>query len=75
MTPGGGSAPDEDYPSLAVELSGDAQVDAQALAARLREWDTPVIGTIAEGKVLLNLATVLPEELPVLRAALLSVLG
>ncbi len=69
MTPGGGSAPDEDYPSLAVELSGDAR----ALLARLREWDTPIIGTIAEDKVLLNLAAVLPEELPVLRAALLSV--
>jgi L-seryl-tRNA(Ser) seleniumtransferase len=71
MTPGGGSAPEEDYPSLAVELSGDAQ----ALAARLREWDTPVIGTIAEGKLLLNLATVLPAEIPVLREALLAVLG
>ncbi len=71
MTPGGGSAPDEDYPSLAVELSGDAQ----ALLAALREWDTPIIGTIAEGKVLLNLAAVLPEEIPVLRAALLAVLG
>ncbi len=71
MTPGGGSAPDEDYPSLAVELSGDAP----ALLAQLREGDPPVIGTIAEGKVLLNLATVLPEELPVLRSVLQAVLG
>ena len=71
MTPGGGSAPDEDFPSLAVELSGEAP----ALLARLREWDTPIIGTIAEGKVLLNLATVLPEELPVLRSALQAILG
>jgi L-seryl-tRNA(Ser) seleniumtransferase len=71
MTPGGGSAPDEDYPALAVELSGDAQ----ALAARLREWDTPVIGTIAEGRLLLNLATVHPEQIPVLRSALQAVLG
>ena len=71
MTPGGGSAPDEDYPSLAVELSGEAP----ALLARLREWDTPIIGTIAEDKVLLNLATVLPEELPVLRSALQAILG
>jgi L-seryl-tRNA(Ser) seleniumtransferase len=75
MTPGGGSAPDEDYPSLAVELSADAQIDAPTLLARLREWDPPIVGTVAEGKVLLNLAAVLPEELPVLRAALLSVLG
>jgi L-seryl-tRNA(Ser) seleniumtransferase len=75
MTPGGGSAPDEDYPSLAVELSADAQIDAPTLLTRLREWDPPIVGTVAEGKVLLNLAAVLPEELPVLRAALLSVLG
>jgi L-seryl-tRNA(Ser) seleniumtransferase len=71
MTPGGGSAPDEDYPSLAVEVSGEAQV----LLARLREWETPIIGTIAEDKVLLNLATVLPDELPVLRSALQAILG
>ena len=71
MTPGGGSAPDEDYPSLALELSGDAP----ALLAALRQWDPPIIGTIAEDRVLLNLATVLPEELPVLRSALQSLLG
>ena len=71
MTPGGGSAPDEDYPSLAVELAGEAQ----ELLARLREWETPIIGTIADGKVLLNLASVLPEELPVLRSALQAILG
>ncbi len=71
MTTGGGSAPDEDYPSLAVQLDGDAQ----ALLAGLREWETPIIGTIAEDKVLLNLATVLPEELPVLRSALQALLG
>jgi L-seryl-tRNA(Ser) seleniumtransferase len=71
MTPGGGSAPDEDYPSLAVELAGEPQ----ALLARLREWETPIIGTIAEDRVLLNLATVLPEEIQVLRSALQSILG
>jgi L-seryl-tRNA(Ser) seleniumtransferase len=71
MTSGGGSAPDEDYPSLAVELDGDAPT----LLAALRQWDTPIVGTIAEDKVLLNLATVLPEELPVLRSALQALLG
>jgi len=71
MTPGGGSAPDEDYPSLAVELSGEAP----ALLAALREWEPPIVGTIAEDRVLLNLATVLPEELPVLRSALQAVLA
>jgi L-seryl-tRNA(Ser) seleniumtransferase len=71
MTPGGGSAPDEDYPSLAVELAGEPQ----ALLARLREWEIPIIGTIAEDRVLLNLATVLPEEIQVLRSALQSILG
>ena len=71
MTPGGGSAPDEYYPCLAVELTGEPQ----ALLARLREWETPIIGTIAEDRVLLNLATVLPEEIQVLRSALQSILG
>jgi L-seryl-tRNA(Ser) seleniumtransferase len=71
MTPGGGSAPGQDYPSLALELSGDAP----ALLAALRQWDPPIIGTIAEDRVLLNLATVSPEELPVLRSALQSLLA
>jgi L-seryl-tRNA(Ser) seleniumtransferase len=60
-TTGGGSAPDEHFPSLAIELL--VEREPKDLLAALREMEPPVIGTIAEGRVQLNLATVLPEEL------------
>jgi len=71
LATGGGSSPDEEYPSLAVELEGEPQ----ELLRRLREWETPIIGTAAEGKARLNLATVLPKEIPLLRQALQETLG
>jgi len=68
---GGGSSPDEEYPALALELAGEPQARLESL----RAWETPIIGTIADGKTLLNLATVLPKEIPVLRAALEALLA
>jgi L-seryl-tRNA(Ser) seleniumtransferase len=74
LTPGGGSVPDETFPSLAIELAGTAEggngPDAQRLLERLREGEPPVIGTIRDGRVLLDLSTVLPDDLPLLRQAL-----
>ncbi len=67
-TTGGGSAPDERFPSLSIELETDAK--PQELLAALRELDPPIIGTIVEGRVQLNLATLLPDDLPSVREAL-----
>jgi L-seryl-tRNA(Ser) seleniumtransferase len=57
---GGGSAPDERFPSVSVELLSVEK--PQAILAALREMDPPIIGTIVEGRVQLNLATLLPGE-------------
>ena len=65
---GGGSAPDEHFPSLSIELdNGDKPQD---LLSALRNLDIPIIGTIEDGKVHLNLATLLPGDLPIVREAL-----
>ncbi|UCF97034.1 MAG: L-seryl-tRNA(Sec) selenium transferase [Spirochaetaceae bacterium] len=68
VTTGGGSAPDECFPSLSIELQ--IRDKAQILLAELRRMDPPIIATIEDGRVLLNLATLLPEELPQVAAAL-----
>jgi L-seryl-tRNA(Ser) seleniumtransferase len=93
MATGGGSAPDETFPSTAIEIRDAVKaVAAKAVAAKavaekavaatavevlgaLRELDPPIIGTLSGGKVLLNLATVFPSELPYLRKALENLLG
>jgi L-seryl-tRNA(Ser) seleniumtransferase len=77
LTPGGGSVPDESFPSLAVELApgeGGELPEARRLLDLLRGAEPPVIGTIRDGKVLLDLSTVLPEDLPVLRRTLQALL-
>lgn len=73
LATGGGSGSDESYPSISIEL--EAGGDPQLALDRLRELDPPIIGTIADGKVLLNLATVHLGELELLRAALQLLLG
>lgn len=65
---GGGSAPGQMLSGFAVAVSTRA-VGAEALAARLRAAPTPVVARIAEGRVLLDVATVLPEELPLVAEA------
>jgi L-seryl-tRNA(Ser) seleniumtransferase len=61
---GGGSAPGETLPSWAVAAPRLGAPDA--VAAQLRRWRTPIVGRIAEERVLLDLRTVDPaldEEL------------
>jgi hypothetical protein len=52
-------------------MAGEAQ---QALDL-LRGGEPPVIGTIRDGQVLLDLSTVLPGDLPQLRRALQALLS
>jgi len=58
---GGGSAPGATLKTraLAVSLHG---ASADELAARLRSSDPPIIARVEEGRVLLDLRTVFPEQ-------------
>ena len=57
---GGGSGAESTIPSRAVALGGPLAVDE--LASRLRAGELPVIGRIEDGRLLLDLRTVAPEE-------------
>ena len=56
---GGGTLPVYEIPSYAVRLGG---ADADALAAKLRAADPPVVGRVYEGRVWLDLRTLLPGD-------------
>ena len=73
MAAGGGSAPDESFPSVAIEL--DLPGKPEDILAVLRRFDPPIIGRIHAGRVRLDLAAVDPGELGYLRSALQTLLG
>jgi L-seryl-tRNA(Ser) seleniumtransferase len=58
---GGGSAPSAVLPTRLIALTGQ-NLSADEFAARLRGADPPVIARVEEGRVLLDLRTVLPEQ-------------
>ncbi|MBA3945832.1 MAG: L-seryl-tRNA(Sec) selenium transferase [Herpetosiphonaceae bacterium] len=58
-TVGGGSLPTETLPSWAVACRGS---NLNGLAQRLRHGSPPVVGRIADERLLLDLRTVLPEQ-------------
>ena len=58
---GGGSSPSGERPTRLIALAG-ASGDAGRLERRLRAGDPPVVGRMHEGRLLLDLRTVLPEE-------------
>jgi len=66
---GGGAFPTAEIPSSAVVLQGVGETEA-----KLRHADPPVIGRISEGKLLLDLRSVLPREDPTLARAVLKAL-
>jgi L-seryl-tRNA(Ser) seleniumtransferase len=73
VTTGGGSAPDEHFPSLSIELLGREKPE-KTLAA-LRRLEPPIVGTIMDGRVQLNLATLLPEEVQLVAVSLRRLVG
>lgn len=66
---GGGASPTEALPTFLLALRSRSR-DADALEAALRRQDPPVLARIKDARVLLDLRTVAPEELPALTAAL-----
>jgi len=68
---GGGSAPSSTLPTTVLALTCYS-LSANELAARLRASDPPVIARVEEGKVLLDLRTVFPEQDKVLTQVLVN---
>src|SRR5262249_37912085 len=66
---GGGAAPSSTLPTILLPLARHG-LSANELEARLRASDPPVIARVEEGKVLLDLRTVFPEQDEVLRQVL-----
>jgi L-seryl-tRNA(Ser) seleniumtransferase len=68
---GGGAAPSAVLPTRLIALT-HADLGAGELSARLRAHTTPVIARVEEGRVLLDLRTVFPEQDAVLAEVLNS---
>jgi L-seryl-tRNA(Ser) seleniumtransferase len=66
---GGGSAPEAPIPGEALALPGD-----DALLARLRQGDPPVVGYLRQGRLHLDLRTIAAEDDDPLIAAVQSAL-
>jgi L-seryl-tRNA(Ser) seleniumtransferase len=58
---GGGTAPTSALPTFLVAITREG-LSADELLARLRRAPTPIIARIEEGRVLLDLRTVFPEQ-------------
>ncbi|MGY4106277.1 L-seryl-tRNA(Sec) selenium transferase [Aeromonas encheleia] len=69
---GGGTLPDEFYPAPALECRDPRP--AQQLLDALRELPVPVIATVRQQKVLLNMASLLADDMPLLIAQLSELL-
>ena len=68
---GGGSTPGAMLPTFVLAVTCD-ELSANEIAARLRAFDPPVIARVDEGRVLLDLRTVFPEQDEVVTRALRS---
>jgi L-seryl-tRNA(Ser) seleniumtransferase len=66
---GGGSAPGATLASRALAVNSPVQ-NANALLARLRQWETPIVARIEDDRVFLDLRTVEPEQDATIVAAL-----
>ena len=69
---GGGTLPLYEIPSFAVRLGG---TDAESLSERLREADPPVVGRVHEGRLWLDVRTLLPGEEEAVMGAVRGALG
>ena len=72
-TIGGGAGPTSTLPTMLIAVTHPNR-SAQEIEHHLRNCSPPVISRISEGKVLLDLRTVFPDELPAILQALNSLL-
>jgi L-seryl-tRNA(Ser) seleniumtransferase len=73
VSTGGGSAPDETVPSLSLEITVDR--DPAQVLKELRDLPVPIVGTIANGRVRLSLATMHGEDERYLAGAISAACG
>ena len=66
---GGGTSPEKTFPSRAIAVSREG-ASADEIAARLRAGAPPVVGRVEEGRVMLDLRSVAPEEDAIVERAL-----
>ena len=66
---GGGAAPSSVLPTRLLAVS-HIDIGADEIAARLRAYDPPIVARVEEGRVLLDLRTVFPEQDSLIVAAL-----
>jgi L-seryl-tRNA(Ser) seleniumtransferase len=69
---GGGTLPLYEIPSYAVRLGGD---DAHALAGKLRSADPPIVGRVGEGRLWLDVRTLLEGDDEAILSAVEASLG
>ena len=69
---GGGAAPGSTLPTHVLAVNSDG-ISADELCTRLRQWETPIIARVEEGRVLLDLRTVEPAQEEAIVAALESI--
>jgi len=72
-TVGGGAGPTSTLPTTLIAIT-HTKKSAQDIEQELRTSSPPIISRISEGKVLLDLRTVFPDQLPAVLAALKDVL-
>jgi L-seryl-tRNA(Ser) seleniumtransferase len=70
---GGGAGPTSTLPTTLIAITHPHK-SAQDIEHQLRTSSPPIIARISEGRVLLDLRTVFPDELPVIREALIRLL-
>ncbi|HXE91826.1 MAG TPA: L-seryl-tRNA(Sec) selenium transferase [Terriglobales bacterium] len=66
---GGGSTPGAMLPTFVLAVTCD-ELSANEIAARLRAFNPPVVARVDEGRVLIDLRTVFPEQDEVVASAL-----
>ena len=69
---GGGTAPSATLPTALLAVTHQS-ANADALAARLRAVEPPIVARIEEGRVLLDLRTVFPEQDEAIAQALIRI--
>jgi L-seryl-tRNA(Ser) seleniumtransferase len=66
---GGGAAPSASLPTRIIAITSDG-LTADELSAKLRAWDPPIIARVEDGRVLIDLRTVFPQQDEFVAAAL-----